>query len=303
MSYILDALKRSEQERHQDKMPSFSAENMIIQTNQKKAHWWPFVLILVLILNAIILFIYKSDIFNPNNEPLATNPHRSHDVQTDIPSVKIASPTVNEINKRRAPPSNVIEKRNYIKPIKQAPQNGVSTRWQDTDSTALRTDDHLYGTTVDDGLLIKPRIKTLPPKTQAPSAEYSQKIENEALIKITPSSLPEGPRVSPPSETTKPTFAETPSKHLAISVDPFISIPLLMDLDLGFQKTIPALAFNSHIYSDNPSQRRVMINNLYLKEGQSFEGLALVEIGESFIKVNKKGIDFKLPVLRDWDRK
>ena len=63
MSYILDALKRSEQERHQDKMPSFSAENMIIQTNQKKAHWWPFVLILVLILNAIILFIYKSDIF------------------------------------------------------------------------------------------------------------------------------------------------------------------------------------------------------------------------------------------------
>ena len=112
MSYILDALKRSEQERHQDKMPSFSAENMIIQTNQKKAHWWPFVLILVLILNAIILFIYKSDIFNPNNEPLATNPHRSHDVQTEIPSVKIASPTVNEINKRRAPPSNVIEKRN-----------------------------------------------------------------------------------------------------------------------------------------------------------------------------------------------
>ena len=68
----------------------------------------------------------------------------------------------------------------------------------------------------------------------------------------------------------------------------------------GFQRSVPNLSFNSHIYSDQPSARRAMINSNYLREGQGFEGMTLDQIGEAFIVLTKDGQQFKLPILRDW---
>jgi len=284
MSYILDALKRSEQERHQDKMPSFSAENMILQTNQKKANWWPYALILVLILNALALFYFNRDVLDDHQLQSA-----SKDLTRVEPKVTVLSASTSQ---RRAPPANVVKERHYIEPLKQAP----SSNWQAAESNGRRTDDHLYGTTVDEGLLIKPKSKTkAPQKTMPITVKQSSEMNSfETPIQINPSYAPkENIYINHrPVEEVK--------SQVSVRSDNFIGVPLLTDLAHSFQKSIPELTFNSHIYSDEPSQRRVMINNFYLKEGQSFDGIQLIEIGEAFIKVSKDNTIFKLPVLRDW---
>jgi general secretion pathway protein B len=304
MSYILDALKRSEQERHQDKMPSFSAESMILQTNQKKTHWWPYALISVLILNALVLFFFYRE------TPKSTQAQFESE-EVELQNINEAKETVisedvrakdtyaNEISAnipKRAPPPSVIKERQYIQPIKQVSHEKSVSNLPSSTNNESRSNDHLYGTTVEEGLLIQPKSKTL----QRELNVTSQDTENA--------------RIEPPIQIN-PTFAQTQSdagsnnsaeqseQNSSNNTDAFTDIPLLASLSLSFQKSIPALAFNSHIYSDKRSQRRVMINNYYLKEGQSFDGLELIEIGELFIRVSKNNTVFKLPVLRDWAKK
>ena len=148
MSYILDALKRSEQERHQDKMPSFSAESMILQTNQKKSHWWPYALILVLVLNAIALYFFSRDASDDSKKQIQPTPAQQDREQViNNQQEKLSVSTI----QKRPPPSNIVKERQYIQPITKAPPNSSEA------VNSNRTDDHLYGTTVDDGLLIKPK--------------------------------------------------------------------------------------------------------------------------------------------------
>jgi len=297
MSYILDALKRSEQERHQDKMPSFSAESMIIQTNQKKTHWWPYALILVLILNALVIFFFSrgaSDAPSLQNTSKEISSESLTEIKQDS---SVPFPSTASSSQRRAPPSSVITERQYIQPLKQAPQITPSSGWSSAQSNESRTDDHLYGTTLDEGLLIQPKSKHKSPpqpvKRPTPTT-VSEEYGLEAPIQISPSYS------SKESDYISPSPAAEPIQNSNISTGNFVDVPLLTDLSPSFQKSVPELAFNSHIYSDKPDQRRVMINNYYLKEGQSFDGLQLIEIGESFIKVSKNNETFKLPVLRDW---
>jgi len=291
MSYILDALKRSEQERHQDKMPSFSAESMIIQTNQKKAHWWPYALILVLILNAFVLFFFNREAIS---EPELQSPNIELSLHNIIETKQSAAKPLLAVpsnNVRRAPPSSVIKERSYIQPLKHASQIASSSDWQPVNSIESRSDDHLYGTTVDEGLLIKPKSKQ---STQQDAVPENDVYSLKASIQINPTYSPTQ------SGKIRSNSNDEPFKETSQSVDNFIGIPLLTDLESNFQKNIPDLSFNSHIYSEKPGQRRVMINNFYLKEGQSFNGIQLIEIGEEFIKVSKNDTIFKLPVLRDW---
>lgn len=305
MSYILDALKRSEQERHQDKMPSFSAESMIIQTKQNKTHWWPYVLIVVLIVNAVGLFFYNRD--TPFTADTSQSSYTENQETFNKQSVNTnkASNTVAGYQKR-PPPENVVRDREYIKPIHKAVPTKVTDSTND-DRQSGRSDDHLYGLTVDDGLLIKPKSNasqslkyTQSDVSEVENMPYSG--SNEPLIQINPSSTAGAQKSYPDSTESQPAQALKPVSLKGDIVDNFANVPLLTSLDKSFQNSIPALAFNSHIYSEQASQRRVMINNFYLKEGQSFDGLELIEIGEAYIKVSKSNTTFKLPVLRDWGK-
>jgi hypothetical protein len=72
-------------------------------------------------------------------------------------------------------------------------------------------------------------------------------------------------------------------------------------MNVSSRPKVKPLRFNSHIYSDDPSARRVMINNIYLREGQELSGIQVLEIGELDIVFEKAGTQFKLPAMRDWN--
>ena len=60
MSYILDALKKSEEERQRGKVPSFSASVDAPVSTAKKSNIWPIVTLVVVAMNAaLILFFWN----------------------------------------------------------------------------------------------------------------------------------------------------------------------------------------------------------------------------------------------------
>ncbi|WP_341582027.1 general secretion pathway protein GspB [Marinobacter metalliresistant] len=77
-------------------------------------------------------------------------------------------------------------------------------------------------------------------------------------------------------------------------------VPHLVELPLSFQKSVPDLTFNSHIYSSSPASRRVMINNAYLRIGDSFSGLRVEDITGEGVVLSLNGQRFRVGVVRDW---
>ncbi len=77
-------------------------------------------------------------------------------------------------------------------------------------------------------------------------------------------------------------------------------VPHLVELPLSFQKSVPDLTFNSHIYSSDPSASRVMINNRYLRTGQSLGSLLVENITEDGVVLSKNGLRFRVGIVRDW---
>ena len=77
-------------------------------------------------------------------------------------------------------------------------------------------------------------------------------------------------------------------------------VPHLVELPVSFQKSIPDLIFNSHIYSSDPAARRVMINDRYLRPGDSFDGIRVETITEDGVVLSKQGQRFRVGSVRDW---
>ncbi|MEP5175689.1 general secretion pathway protein GspB, partial [Marinobacter alexandrii] len=77
-------------------------------------------------------------------------------------------------------------------------------------------------------------------------------------------------------------------------------VPHLVELPLSFQKSVPDLTFNSHIYASDPFASRVMINSNYLRRGDSFSGLRVESITQDGVVLSKQGQRFRVGIVRDW---
>ncbi|MGO1460963.1 MAG: general secretion pathway protein GspB [Marinobacter sp.] len=82
--------------------------------------------------------------------------------------------------------------------------------------------------------------------------------------------------------------------------EPRARVPHLVELPFSFQKSVPDLIFNSHIYSTDPYASRVMINGHYLRQGESFSGMTVEQITEEGVVLSKQGRTFRVGIVRDW---
>jgi general secretion pathway protein B len=75
----------------------------------------------------------------------------------------------------------------------------------------------------------------------------------------------------------------------------------LWELPLSYQKDIPNLNFELHIYSEDSSERTIIINNRRMKEGQLISsGLTLKKITETGVILHKDGIFFHIDIIENW---
>jgi general secretion pathway protein B len=294
MSYILEALKRSEQERNQSELPDFRQDNALLYQQPARKPWWPLALILVLTLNAMVfLYIHLSGSVDEqagsadlaSDIPFEENHLSSVTKATDTPNspspVSKLDPVLDdthavlstEMNSSKVPNPSVLEPvsapsarnaaagsktQRSVEPLVTAPQKSNETVLRDHASVKQESDF----------------------ETVATQGYVELETQTDARVVVANEPLDRLPDAKPES-----LYKDT---------------PFLFNLPERSRPNVPKLVFNSHIFSDNPSARRVMINNIYLREGQVFSGMQVLEIGELDVVFEKSGTQFKLPAMRDW---
>ena len=80
------------------------------------------------------------------------------------------------------------------------------------------------------------------------------------------------------------------------------SAPLaIRDLPNNVQRRVPPLEFATHLYAPNPRFREVTINGRRYGQGERVEGMLLSEITPTGVVFQHAGYTFSVSVLEDWD--
>lgn len=232
MSYILDALRKSETERRQGRVPDLGQQVQMIHKPKKKSVPVMVWVALGLVLNAAIL----AWAFWPRASVTA-----------------IQEPVAPE-------PEPIIAEPEPLSELSSSPAT-TSTRRADTLANAIEI--------------------PVPSVAEPPVEDASR--ERPTVIVPTPRE----PRAVNPSNAVD---RDAPAERT----------PHLVELPLSFQKRVPDLIFNSHIYASEPSSRRVMINDNYLRPGESFSGITVERITEEGVELSMDGRRFRVGVVRNW---
>lgn len=233
MSYILDALRKSEAERRQGKAPDLGQQVQMVYRPKKKPLSPVVWVVLALLLNAAVMaYLFW---------PAQSSDPRPVD---DAPTAARQAPLV-------ADPDVLVS------------EQGQSGR-------------------------------TPAPVEATPQAEPSQEVVAafEVIDEPLAESGNEAPLVIVPDQSVR--------ERVLTPADSQGRVPHLVELPLSFQKSVPDLTFNSHIYSSDPMASRVMINNQYLRPGDTFDSLVVERITEDGVILSKSGQRFRVGTVRDW---
>lgn len=249
MSYILEALKKSESERNQGRVPHLGQQVRMFHRKRQRgipAVGW---LAIALVVNAAVLAV----LFWPGaglwwdtrpavGEPVSSpDPVATADAGQTLPAG--AEPTASGEVTREQPAAAATE----------------SKLPESADITAATGD-----------------------------------LNNSDVVVL--DTLDEAPTVIVP--TIRPDAADADNRY---TPEPWEGrVPHLVELPMAFQRQVPDLVFNSHVYSSRPGARRVMINNRYLKVGDSFGPLRVERITEEGVELSMAGQRFRVGVVRDW---
>lgn len=270
MSYILDALKRSEQDRHQTNVANLSNDMMMLPSKKASRALWPYFMLLIVVLNggAYVYFYATSE------GDIQATEQNANELERKLRTV---TQNINRSEfEQKAIPKHLSEKPKFRPKIENSPKN-ISEKFRPSSQENQSSNSY-------DGELIVPN-RGLDSQTTKLPMPIIENTGNKLSNDIAGNNL---------SDNQVSEFDQSPD------YDVLAMYPHLSEQTIQFQRSIPKLIFNSHIYSDIPDSRRVMINNLYLREGQGFSEMTLLEIGEFYIAIEKDGTSFKIPVLRDW---
>ena len=228
MSYILEALRKSEAERRQGKAPDLGQSVQIIHRPRKRGvSGVVWAIVAALLVNAAVL----AYVFWPER----------------------SAPVVSETPAERAPV---------------------------VDSPAVETPE--------------PAAEAEPSREEATlSAPEPAPVANPAIqSEPDPAEVFEVPLVIVPNTPAgrEPLTQPTPQGR----------VPHLVELPLSFQKSVPDLTFNSHIYASDPAASRVMINSQYLRPGDRLGDLRIEQITVDGVVFSREGQRFRVGVVRDW---
>ncbi len=235
MSYILDALKKSEQERGHGHTPGIqTVHSSGLNYGREKNTYWPYILISVAILNLIAIVYYMSD-------------KNSH---TEIQTIEAENSAINN----KAPANS----NNTIMPVPATP---VPT------------------TPVPAVTINKPPATSI----SSNNTEAERPMPNPVAAA--------SPAKEKPENTLK---AYKPADIQRTVID-------YHDLPESTKQALPAIIISAHVYSSNPLQRSIVINNNFMEEGEYFiDGLILDEITTDGAIFSYKNILFHYAVVSGW---
>jgi len=320
MSYILDALKKSEKERQQGKVPSIDSQHESIgkSSSEKKRSSWHYGLFALLLVGGIVLGWWmkqQTERTLPNEaETVDGVPSRlTMEGEKQLPpgSTPIKEPFADQL----AAPGSGKEKKEVAKPDKMEPRNA---RVADSESFPLQKQ--------------PATIKEISPHSEndvgeeageAPSLEQGDAGEVEEVLEAkteveksedlftgqeTPDLKDEQQSQAPESEETDAKEQDGAAKDLSRPAYPNINeglaltgrpVPEYSQLPGNFRQRLPELSISLLFYSKQPERRRVSVNGRMMREKEPLEkDLVLEEITPDGVIFSFQGKRFHKAVFR-----
>ena len=288
MSYILESLKKSDQERHSShseksavKSNAASYDNYLNDTNIKepiKSKRWFFLAFLLSIVFVFFAYVYWSTIkvtdtdalpLETNNTILQNNTVSSSvDTYSALPSLTIAE-TVQPTAKNST--LSVIDDHSLIKkePDQNLGKNFESAIKETSTANIFRAVDILYQDI-----------------HQEESESISVLYDTEAVEEIgVVGSANAAVNVTP----------KEPEKNVP-------TIPSVFTLDRQLQQSIPAINYGAHIYASDNKSGFVILDGAKRRAGEKMSsGIYVEKIHGDFVVLSFRGIIFSLPAMKNWN--
>lgn len=242
MSYILDALKKSEKERQRGTVPDLMTPEDVIAEETKKRSLWPYLIVGALILNAGLLAWWLAWHSKKPDVAAHSTAGRQLTANADVASPPEPAKTLNaETRPSGEKPSSQPEPSAPGPAVKQ----GNST--QKNQPLQAKAD-----------LQKNVESKPAPADASKESQETHRAVPQQA------------PAVNQPAAEPRTVTVPAPMKNKLYSLN---------ELPPTLQQSLPALSISTHLYSADTSSRVVRINGQTLREGQFLTaGLKLEEI-------------------------
>ncbi len=271
MSYILDALKKAEQERHQAKVPTLDTVHRTSWAPPR--HLWLGIGAAVALANAAVLIW----LLVPGPMPPIDRSADSTVAPAPPPPAAVSAPAAPAAE--RAAPASPPEKAAVVATAPPAPAPASS----EASASRRPPPERKPETTTKRGEGKPGASVALAPA--APTVEPRKPTAAEAPPPPAPPAAPEKPTASTPAPPI-PSVAAVPDKPAAppAAASPTKpaergtgSLPLLRDMTPADQEAITKMTLQFLVYSDVPAERLVFINNQKYVEGQLIEGKVVVE--------------------------
>ena len=268
MSFILDALKKLEQNRKRGEVPDLSTVHLHDHQQEKKKALWPYLLLAALLLNAGIFMAWLS----PWEDKDAIIEQQDRQVLEEAAKTEPVNKNVNVPHVIKA--ENIIENKEAV----------VSTPKADE-----KIKEEISNTVVDQERPVeqqKPAEKSdeevIASMGLNPTPEELDILKNKIKEEQEFTEIPVGEIITPP----EPEVVKTEDK------DGFIEFS---QLPADVKKELPDITINGHIYSDQKSARIANINGYITREGDKVSsGLILDEITTDGVIFTYKEYRFRI---------
>ncbi len=300
MSFILDALKKSDQKQRRRPLPDLLTVQDLppVTVEQPRRPLWPWLLAAGLLLNsAVLLWWLKPWRPSPDGggqEPAATSgqPSRPQAAAESagpppLPTTPEASSRASGAEKLRWPPRSSAESaRGRAGAVAPPQEDGGESPL--SAGAVLPAGEHL----VEDIPLGEepwPAEEALGWESEPEDAPSAEQTEYDRLAAMA-------------VEDTFPQETQLPAGTVDLtgrtsSGEP--NIPTLAELPQAVRTTLPALTISFHSFSHQPSSRLASINGRVYRQGQLFDGdLIVEEITADGVVFRRGDLVFRLPVFR-----
>jgi general secretion pathway protein B len=258
MSYILDALKKAERERHAARIPTL--ETVHRTPWERRRPQWLWIGAAVVLVNAALL------VWLLRPEPMLQKSSASPAAEPATDSRPLASKSEAD-TPAPAPMSPAVTAKALPEPAPSPPQSSASRRPPETTTKRFEAKAVPPGAAAPVAPRVEPGEPQAPtgPARPAPAAPETATL-SPPTSRVPPAAVPDKP--------ASPQAGAGPAKPVERSTAP---PPAFQELTPADQEGMPKISLQFLVYSDVPSERLIFVNNQKYVEGQSIEGKVVVE--------------------------
>lgn len=284
MSFILDALKKS-QPKAEESVPSAITQQHMYAAPETTSefNWWPLVIVLLIALSASVGFLLAK----------VTSTHEVVSVNDTVQQPAYVQPTQPHVV---ALPQPIPQANNQQAVQPQPPVNTAKPASSSSNNLAMKfSQPEQANEVVRPVKVVKPKPKPEPvgkPVLSVADQQAQEEVEiSDDLLKKFNSALQAVGEFEDSSLVTEQTDA----------YDEYSNIPLAAEMPVRVQRAIPAMSFSQHMYASESRERWVKVNDIQLYEGQWLDdNVQLVSVQPRFVVMAINQSQFRLPALTDW---